>query len=309
MVRVALLVSLAALAGWPEPAAPRVADVTPRCFGAAARDPRHPCFNPALRHVVIPRPADAPLLPDGACVPVLVTEVLSACAFGPGAPDARPTLALIGDSHAAHLRAALEVAARAGHRPARSLTRPACPFSQAIPDIDGPARTQCIAWNRAVLRWLTRHPRVRTIVTSGYTVRPGFEDAARFAEKERGFLAAWAALPRSVRHVIVVRDTPKATIFTLGCVEHAVATGQRAGRACAVPREVALQPDPAVAAASELHSQRVRVVDLTRYMCGPSKCYPVVGGALVHRDDQHLTAVYATTLGPYLLRALAAGEW
>jgi len=249
------------------------------------------------------------MLPDGACVPVLRSEVLSACAFGPGAPRADPTLALIGDSHAAHLRAAVAVAVRARHRAARSLTRPSCPFSQATPDIDGPARAQCIRWNRAVLRWLALHRRIRTIVVSGYTPRPGFEDAARFAEKERGIRAAWDALPRSVRHVIVVRDVPKATIYTMPCVEDALAQARHAALACAVPRDVALQPDPAVAAARALHSRRVRVIDLTRYMCGPRSCYPVVGGALVHRDDQHLTAVFATTLGPYLLRALGASGW
>ena len=309
MVRATLLATLAAWAVCPAPAAPRPADVTPRCFGAASRDPRHPCFNPALRGVVIPRPADAPLLPDGACVPVLVTQVLSACAFGPGAPDARPTLALIGDSHAAHLRAAVAVAARARHRAARSLTRPSCPLTQAPPDLDGAARTLCIEWNRAVLQWLGRHRQIRTIVVSGYTLRPGFEDAARVAEKVRGIQAAWAALPDSVRHIIVVRDTPKATLGTMGCVEHALAHALHAALACALPRDVALQPDPAVEAAAALHSPRVRVIDLTRYMCGPQRCYPVVGGALVHRDDQHLTAVFATTLGPYLLRALGPRGW
>jgi hypothetical protein len=28
----------------------------------------------------------------------------------------------------------------------------------------------------------------------------------------------------------------------------------------------------------------------------------VIGGVLVHKDDHHLTVVFATTLGPYLLR-------
>jgi hypothetical protein len=30
----------------------------------------------------------------------------------------------------------------------------------------------------------------------------------------------------------------------------------------------------------------------------------VIGGALVCRDQNHLTAVYSATLGPYLLRAV-----
>jgi hypothetical protein len=31
-----------------------------------------------------------------------------------------------------------------------------------------------------------------------------------------------------------------------------------------------------------------------------------VGGALVHKDVDHLTQVFARTLGPYLLRAIDA---
>ena len=46
------------------------------------------------------------------------------------------------------------------------------------------------------------------------------------------------------------------------------------------------------------------MIDLTRYMCGPQECYPVIGGALVHKDTHHLTQVFATTLGPFLLRRL-----
>jgi hypothetical protein len=45
----------------------------------------------------------------------------------------------------------------------------------------------------------------------------------------------------------------------------------------------------------------VRVADLTHYFCD-TRCYPVIGGALVHKDIDHITAVYSTTLGPYLLR-------
>jgi hypothetical protein len=48
----------------------------------------------------------------------------------------------------------------------------------------------------------------------------------------------------------------------------------------------------------------VRVVDLTRYFCGRQHCLPVVGGALVHNDVDHLTQRFAKTLGPFLLRRI-----
>jgi hypothetical protein len=77
-----------------------------------------------------------------------------------------------------------------------------------------------------------------------------------------------------------------------------------AGAVCAVPRRRALEPDAQFAAAIRLRSARVRVLDFTRFFCDENKCYPVIGGVLVHKDDHHLTAAFARTLGPYLLRAL-----
>ncbi len=65
-----------------------------------------------------------------------------------------------------------------------------------------------------------------------------------------------------------------------------------------------LKDDPEVLAAHQLRSARVQVIDLTRFFCDWHLCYPVVGGALVYRDADHLTRVYAATLGPYLLHQL-----
>ena len=37
-------------------------------------------------------------------------------------------------------------------------------------------------------------------------------------------------------------------------------------------------------------------------MCDARRCFPVVGGALVHKDEHHMTTVFARTLWPYLAR-------
>lgn len=75
---------------------------------------------------------------------------------------------------------------------------------------------------------------------------------------------------------------------------------------CAVPRSQALKFDPEVAAAEQTHSPRVEVIDPTKYFCDSRLCYPVVGGALVYRDEDHLTRVFAATVGPYLLHSVGA---
>ncbi|WP_460915618.1 SGNH hydrolase domain-containing protein [Plantactinospora veratri] len=49
---------------------------------------------------------------------------------------------------------------------------------------------------------------------------------------------------------------------------------------------------------------RVGLIDLTPAICPGRRCAPVIGGVLVYRDNQHLTASYAATLAPRLRSAL-----
>jgi hypothetical protein len=46
----------------------------------------------------------------------------------------------------------------------------------------------------------------------------------------------------------------------------------------------------------------VQSIDMTRFFCDKRRCYSVIGGALVYKNIDHLTDVYATTLGPFLLQ-------
>ena len=71
-----------------------------------------------------------------------------------------------------------------------------------------------------------------------------------------------------------------------------------------------VRPDPLVIAARRIGT-RVQVINLKRFQCSQHRCFPVVGGVLVHKDIDHLTQLFATTLGPYLLRAYnrLAAHW
>jgi hypothetical protein len=73
-------------------------------------------------------------------------------------------------------------------------------------------------------------------------------------------------------------------------------------RGCANRRAAVLFHDPAAAAARS--RARARVLDFTRFFCGPARCHPVIGGAYVYKDFDHMNAVFALSLGPFLLRAL-----
>ena len=305
--RLRALVAMALLAVLVSTAAASTAGAGhPRCFGAASRDPLHPCHNPALDRTVTPTPGEAQIMPGAPCR-IVRRRHPDVCAFGVAPSEARGTIASLGDSHSAHWRAALAGVASAKRWHAYQLYRSSCPYSLAVTVIHPPKGAQCERWRRDVIAWLTDHPAVSTVFVSEHRVHVALPPGqTRLQTEIKGYQDAWAALPSTVRHIYVIRDTPYDRFTTAHCVAQAVRSHQRPGVRCRVPRRFAIRTDPAAIAARHLASPRVSVIDLTHYFCGARFCYPVVGGVLVHLDHQHMTRVYAATLGPYLQRAIDA---
>ncbi|MCW3066753.1 MAG: hypothetical protein JWN32_3925 [Solirubrobacterales bacterium] len=271
----------------------------PACFGAAARDAAHPCSNPKLRRSVTPTPSEALVTPNAPCTRLARVGLVGPCAFGAAPAEARATVALVGDSHAEHWRGAIDVVAQARHWRGLSITRASCPFSESHARLVTPALSaSCARWNAATRRWFRRHPEVHTVIVSEHSATTFEGDAVS------GYRAAWHALPSTVRRIVVLRDTPRIVAPQAACVARLMRAHQAIGFHCAQPRALDLPSDPAAIAARGAGDRRVRLVDLTRYMCSPRLCPAVIGGVLVRKDGTHLTRLFATTLGPFVLRAL-----
>ena len=266
----------------------------PRCFGAAARDPEHPCENQQLRLQVVPIPLEAKRQRNPPCPVVERDGPLQVCAFGATAGD---TIALVGDSHASHWRAALQVVARGKGWQGRSITHTGCPLSTAPSELPEPDRATCESWRRHVFAWFARHPEVRTVFISSLAGRAG-----DFETVVGGVLGAWQRLSATVERIVVLRDTPRVRGNTDVCVERALTSHRAAGHTCAVPRS--LSRDASVVAAARLDSERVHTINLTDFICDTRSCFPVVGGVLVFKDNNHLTSVFARSLAPYLEREI-----
>jgi peptidoglycan/LPS O-acetylase OafA/YrhL len=280
---------------------------TPRCFGAATLDPRRPCRNAQLRRSVTPTPAEALTRPNSPCTVTSVDGLVRVCAFGAAAEASTATVALVGDSHASHWRAALDHVAGVRRWRGLSITHSACPLSRATRNLDTARRTSCDRWRRDLFAWFKRHPEVTTVFTVALSGGSGVVPTRGRSEFETaldGYRRAWRSLPRSVKRIVVIRDTPKADKRAAACIERAMAARRVPGTTCARARATALDRDAAAVAARRLRSPRVRTVDLLHYFCGRRTCAPVIGGALVYKDTSHLTAVYMTTVGPYLERAV-----
>jgi hypothetical protein len=272
---------------------------TPACFGAAARDPLRPCVNPTL--AIYPSSDDPHALDPGAAG--CQDDPLGACVFGAPPRDAKGHFAIVGDSHVLHWRGALNVVARTYSLRGYSHSTGGCFFSPAVDlFLEG-----CRDWYQTTANWFSAHPEVTTVfVTANADTPVAAPDAATARQiKVDGFKRAFRDLPGTVRHVVVLRDTPASSQPTFDCVvrEHEAGAGN-VGETCALARQVALREDLAVVAARELRSERYAVIDLTRYFCGPAQCYPVIGGVLANADVWgHMTVSYMRTLGPYLLCA------
>ena len=279
----------------------------PACFGAASHDPAKPCENPSLRSEVIPSPRHARGARNAPCRIIESRGALRVCEFGAPASQARATIALLGDSHAAHWRAALDVVADAQSWRGLSLTLSGCPYSAITRVLREGLREDCVHRNRAVPTWLAEHPQIHTVFVSelsGAQWALPRDSGEPFTAESDAYIRAWQRLPASVHRVVVLRDTPKALPRTASCIERVAAADRDPGTACAVPRSQALDPDAAVDAAARLGAPRFTTIDMTRYFCDDSSCEPVIGGALVQKDLHHLSRVFVRTLGPYLLDAV-----
>lgn len=273
--------------------APVAPVVSAECRGAAAMENAGRCTMAGLR--VTPNPAAEPPQERGPtrnrrfCRGGLRTDrgLPGVCPLG--APPAKATrkIAVIGDSHAAQWRPALDRVGRERGWTFLSTTASGC-------DLGGSTRPDraCVSWRKAVPKWLARHPDIGTVIVGQVAKRDGGAPAR--------YRRAWAALPGSVNRILTFRDTPAARDNVRGCVSEALAKRRAPGPACSTPSASALRRDGAAAAARAIGAPRAGVIDMSRYFCRSGRCYPVVGGILVYADGSHQTPQFNLTVAPYL---------
>jgi hypothetical protein len=183
-------------------------------------------------------------------------------------------VALIGDSHAAHLRASLEAIVAEQNWSGKSLTRTGCPYTASTTFLDDAASAARAMWKPEVTRFLRRKPQISTIFVSQHagvrvTVAEG-EDVWR--EKVDGYKRMWSRLPETVRHVVVIRDVPRMTSNTLSCVERAMKAASR-GPGVRRPAPL-LRPARPGRRRGARDALRARPVDrLSNYICSARMCF------------------------------------
>lgn len=284
---------------------------SPTVLGAAALGK-----TPASSDAGLPVDRAGPFVPDplaaskdgpdawqGGCHADQRSSAVKSCQYGD--PNASFTVALAGDSHAAQWLPALQRVAGSKQWRLKSYTKSSCPFIDGVVALDNRPYPSCTEWNEKLRAQLTgaERPDVLVVSTSFYVMiqngeRVTSQAQAAFADALR---RTWAGIAAAGIPVVVLRDTPYHDMDIAECVS---ANPRKLAR-CASPRDKVLAAGggPAHEAAAR-NNDKVYLVDLNSAICPRERCAPVIGGVLVYRDNNHITATYAATLAPRLATAL-----
>jgi peptidoglycan/LPS O-acetylase OafA/YrhL len=222
------------------------------------------------------------------------------CEYGPR--DAAVTVALVGDSLAAHWDPAFELLAETRGWRVLEYMKHSCAFADVTVYYSGFGRdfTECDEWNQAVLRRLLLiRPDVVVVSQSAGHRLTGRDISASIPVIAQGLRRTWHELSRAGIEIAVMRHTPVQSRSVLECLSSADASIEK----CSATRERALVGGPMDVAARD--NPEVRLIDMTDQFCSAPLCPVVIGNVLVYSDGHHLTATYARTLAPMLEARLA----
>ncbi|MDA8372401.1 MAG: acyltransferase family protein [Nocardiopsaceae bacterium] len=225
------------------------------------------------------------------------------CSYGP--EDADTTIAIVGDSHAAHWVPALRELAGDRNWRLYTFTKSSCAFTDTLIERDGRPYFECPEWNEAVVEKLVSDVQPDLVFTSSsvqatsYSAKSDTEGEAEIAE---GMARLWQPLEEAGSELVVIRDTPRTRARLPECVARHLDELD----SCAQTWDDAFASDDPQLRAADRPDNDAEVIDLRDRFCTGGTCPPVIGNVLVYRDSHHLTATYSKLLAPELSKAASS---
>jgi hypothetical protein len=228
---------------------------------------------------------------NGCRVGLKRTAVRTDCIYGDR--YGKKKVALVGDSHAAHLFPALNKLAKARHWRLDVQTKVSCRFVD-LPIVSrelGRRYTECEQWRLNVVAYLRANPQhmvVYVVARAMAVVKPEHDDPA----------VQGHALARLMKQIpgkqVVIVDTPTSYHDVPACLaenrDHIEACGTDRNRAFSW-RHLILEK----AAVGDVPG--ATLVNLSKQICPPAeKCQAVHNGMIVWRDYHHLTRTFSKSL-------------
>jgi hypothetical protein len=222
------------------------------------------------------------------------------CRFGD--PAGSRVVVLFGDSHAAHWFPALDAAARRQNWQLWFWAKSGCGYADVQEWLASYRReyTECSAWRRSAMARIAALPRVDLVVVGRAISYLGQVLDADGDLLDRGAAAGvWAAgaertfeaLGAGDRRVLLLRDVPRPGFDVPACL-----SSRDDPVACSFPQAGHVHPDEQLWTAERSVTERlgVQVADLSGLVCPADPCGVVSpGGAILYRDEHHLTATFA----------------
>nr|WP_307038059.1 acyltransferase family protein [Arthrobacter sp. B3I4] len=278
-------------------AASQPKELTP---GAAALAPENAGkTTPAAKIIPVPAAmknewADIDGLCTGNNVPS--NPLLQGCLQNSRPDSASKKIVVLGDSHAQQYMAALGPIAKSHGWEVVTLLKGNCRFGGESPQRDA----DCNAFNKASAEYVLEHrpDAVFTVASLTHKDAPYETEVPAYLEGIKPFTDAGI-------DVVGIRDNPRFTLNMPECVQK---KGLDAAD-CNVPLMQSL------AASSPLDAYRgkvarLRLMDMSDFICADGTCPAVVGNVYVYKDDNHLTKTYVQTMIPmFEERLLAATGW
>ena len=237
-----------------------------------------------------------PLRADG-CGLSLAGSKPPECVYGD--KDGTVTVALVGDSHAAHWFPAIELLARQRGWRLVPFTKFSCVFVDMrirSPRL-GREYTECELWRERVVDRLVALRPDLVIVASDQEL-PVVVDSDDDPDLQGEAVAR--LIRRIPGEVAIIVDTPRSDHDVPACL----AQHPKAIERCTTTRSAAFGWRHMRRESVAARLSGATLVDLSAVTCPTDPCPPVVGSMLVYRDHHHLTATFARSLVDELAAAL-----
>jgi peptidoglycan/LPS O-acetylase OafA/YrhL len=227
------------------------------------------------------------------------------CIFG--TPGVRPTIVLLGDSHAAHLFNPVELAARQNGVSFLMRSKSACPAIEATVWNDKYRRPyeECDIWRQDVLKTI-RDLRPEVVILSSATFFEIVQGRDRLPVSlhpdlyKSALRSLITAILDHAGRVIVVQDTPELPMEPLECVYR----HPRDESKCAWPLPEVSSGERFLPEIDDLRP-RAEILDLNPEICRNGNCSAFRGNMAVFYDTSHLTASFSEQLAPLFSQVIA----
>jgi peptidoglycan/LPS O-acetylase OafA/YrhL len=214
-------------------------------------------------------------------------------------------VALIGDSHASALFPGINEVAKAHGWKLVVYMKVDCPFVD-IPVIDFNLKREypeCGTWNDNVIARLNAHPPDLAIVSNMRQINYSNDADAGVTAQGNAMAREMEKIPSSSR-VVMIQDIPDPWTYEVPvCLSNNLADY----RNCAYSRASGFASYLGKREAVAVKATGAGLINLSSAICpGTGACPAVIDNMIVFRDQHHLTATFAKSLGPVIDQQLVA---